>query len=252
MIDVMTGEKQMAQNIYDTAEFFEGYSRLNRSLHGLDGAPEWPAIRARLPKLSGARVVDLGCGFGWFARWARTQGAAYVLGIDLSENMLARARSETADPAIEYAQRDLEHLELADGAFDFAYSSLTFHYIRDFGRVARTVFRTLVPGSRFVFTIEHPAYMAPTQPGWLVKEDGRKVWPLDSYFIEGSRVTDWLAKGVVKQHRTMGTTLNTLISSGFTIRHVEEWHPTPEHIAAHPDWAEELDRPLILLIAAQR
>jgi SAM-dependent methyltransferase len=242
----------VAQNIYDTAKFFEGYSQLNRSLYGLDGAPEWPAIRALLPGLSGARIVDLGCGFGWFARWARTQAAAYVLGIDLSANMLARAQAETADPAIEYVQRDLERLELPDNAFDLAYSSLAFHYIEDFGRLVRTVFHALVPGSHLVFTIEHPVYMAPTQPEWLVKEDGRKVWPLDSYFIEGNRVTDWLAKGVEKQHRTMSTTLNTLISSGFSIKHVEEWHPTPEHIVAHPDWAEELDRPLILLISAQR
>jgi hypothetical protein len=114
------------------------------------------------------------------------------------------------------------------------------------------VFRALVPTSHFVFTIEHPIYMAPTCPGWLVKEDGRTVWPLDSYAVEGKRVTDWIAKGVVKQHRTLGTTLNTLIRTGFTIRHVEEWHPTSEQIAAHPAWVEELDRPMMLLVAAHR
>ncbi|UUZ91779.1 hypothetical protein LJK87_40755 [Paenibacillus sp. P25] len=32
----------MTQNIYDNDEFFQGYSQLNRSVHGLDGAPEWP------------------------------------------------------------------------------------------------------------------------------------------------------------------------------------------------------------------
>ena len=80
------------KNIYDRPDFFEGYSGLARSVKGLDGAPEWPAIRAMLPTLDGRRIVDLGCGFGWFARWARTQGAASVLGLDLSENMLARAQ----------------------------------------------------------------------------------------------------------------------------------------------------------------
>ena len=35
---------RMAQNIYDQPEFFEGYSGLARSVHGLDGAPEWPAM----------------------------------------------------------------------------------------------------------------------------------------------------------------------------------------------------------------
>ena len=38
----------MAQNTCDNPEFFAGYSRLNRSIEGLDGA-EWPALRAPLP-----------------------------------------------------------------------------------------------------------------------------------------------------------------------------------------------------------
>ena len=88
----------MPQNIYDRPEFFDGYSRMDRSVRGLDGAPEWPAMRALLPDLRDKRILDLGCGFGWFARWAVEQGAASVLGVDLSENMLARARAETADP----------------------------------------------------------------------------------------------------------------------------------------------------------
>ena len=56
----------MARNIYDTPDFFAGYSGLNRSLHGLDGAPEWPSIQAMPPDLRGKRVVDLGCGFSRF------------------------------------------------------------------------------------------------------------------------------------------------------------------------------------------
>ncbi|MBN9275079.1 MAG: class I SAM-dependent methyltransferase, partial [Mesorhizobium sp.] len=91
----------MAQNIYDNPEFFAGYSQLSRQVHGLDGAPEWPAIRAMLPVLSGKRVVDLGCGFGWASRWMREQGAARVLGFDLSENMVRRAIADTRDTAVE-------------------------------------------------------------------------------------------------------------------------------------------------------
>jgi 2-polyprenyl-3-methyl-5-hydroxy-6-metoxy-1,4-benzoquinol methylase len=82
----------MAQNIYDHPEFFENYSRLRRSVEGLAGAPEWPALRALLPDLRGLQVVDLGCGFGWFCRWAREQGAARVLGIDVSDRMLVEWR----------------------------------------------------------------------------------------------------------------------------------------------------------------
>src|SRR6204780_2184559 len=90
----------MTQNIYDNPEFFAGYSRLGRSIDGLDGAAEWPALRAMLPDLLGRAVVGLGCGFGWFCRWAREHGATHVLGLDVSERMLARARAETPDAAI--------------------------------------------------------------------------------------------------------------------------------------------------------
>jgi hypothetical protein len=47
----------VAQNIYDQPGFFANYSHLARSVHGLDGAPEWPAIRSLLPNLEGKRVV---------------------------------------------------------------------------------------------------------------------------------------------------------------------------------------------------
>lgn len=242
----------MAQNIYDTPEFFEGYSRMARSVHGLDGAPEWPALRALLPDLQGMRVVDLGCGFGWFSRWARDHGAAHVLGVDLSENMIATAKAKTSDPGVEYTVADLEDLDLPAVSFEFAYSSLAFHYIRDFGRLAGMVFRALVPGSGFVFSIEHPIYMASARPDWLNDGAGGRTWPVDGYANEGPRITDWLAKGVLKQHRTIGTTLNTLIEAGFSIRHVEEWHPAPGQIAENPALAEEMERPMMLLVAARR
>ncbi|CAK7257035.1 MULTISPECIES: class I SAM-dependent methyltransferase [unclassified Shinella] len=241
----------MAQNIYDQPAFFEGYSSLPRSVHGLAGAAEWEAVRALLPDLAGKRIVDLGCGFGWFARHAAEAGAESVLGLDLSENMIARARAETASPAVRYEIADLDRLELPAGAFDFAYSSLAFHYIADFGWLVRTVHAALVPGASFVFTIEHPLYMAPSRPDWA-EIDGRTVWPVDGYLVEGPRTTDWLAKGVVKHHRTLGTTLNALIAAGFSIRHVEEWQPSEVQLAAHPEWQVELNRPMFLLIACER
>jgi SAM-dependent methyltransferase len=241
----------MAQNIYDQPAFFEGYSNLPRSVHGLAGAAEWGSVRALLPDLAGKRIVDLGCGFGWFSRHAAEQGAASVLGLDLSENMIARARTETVSPAVRYEIADLDQLDLPEGGFDFAYSSLAFHYVADFDRLVRSIHSALLPGSSFVFTIEHPIYMAPSKPEWA-EVGGATVWPVDGYLVEGSRTTDWLAKGVVKYHRTLGTTLNALIGAGFVIRHVEEWRPSAAQLAEHPEWQVELNRPMFLLIACDR
>ena len=238
----------MTQNIYDNDAFFSGYSKLPRSVEGLDGAPEWPNLRAMLPAMSGLRVVDLGCGFGWFCRWAREAGAASVLGLDVSENMLARARETTTDKAIVYKRADLERLALPATSFDLVYSSLTLHYLENLGALFGEAHRALVPGGRLVFSAEHPIYTAPTKPAW--SED--KTWPLDRYLEEGPRSTDWLAKGVIKQHRTIGSYLTLLLEAGFTLTHLEEWGPTDQQIAAHPEWAGERQRPPFLLVSARR
>ncbi|MBB1598138.1 bifunctional 2-polyprenyl-6-hydroxyphenol methylase/3-demethylubiquinol 3-O-methyltransferase UbiG [Achromobacter sp. UMC46] len=242
----------MTQNIYDTPEFFDGYSRMARSVHGLDAAPEWPALQAMLPDVRGSRVVDLGCGFGWFCRWAQTQGAAEVVGMDVSQNMLDRARATTPSPQVAYVHADLERLHLPWGRFELAYSSLALHYVEHLADVFAMIHRTLVPGGRFVFSAEHPIYTAPAQPGFVQDATGQRVWPLNQYSLEGPRTTDWLAKGVIKRHRTLATYLNLLIQAGFTIRQVEEWAPSAEQLAAQPALAEEQDRPMMVLVSASR
>ena len=242
----------MTQNIYDNPAFFENYSQLPRSVQGLDGAPEWPSLQALLPDLQGRRIVDLGCGLGWFCRWAQEQRAAEVLGLDVSENMLAQARATTSPGVIRYAIADLEHLQLPAASFDLAYSSLALHYIRDLASLLAMVHCALVPGGQLIFSIEHPIYMAPARPGWSVDTDGRRSWPVNDYLNEGPRTTDWLAKGVIKHHRLMGTTLNLLLQAGFTLTRIEEWSPTDDQIAAQPSLAIERIRPMFLLVAAAR
>lgn len=242
----------MAQNVYDDPDFFAGYSQLHRQTHGLDGAPEWPALRDLLPRLAGQRVVDLGCGFGWAARWMREQGAASVLGLDVSHNMIARAKASTTDSAVAYLVADLDTLDLPAAAFDLAFSSLAFHYVADLVRLAGAIHQALAPGGHLVFSIEHTVYMAATHPHWIADEDGRKTWPVNRYSIEGERRTEWFVKDVLKHHRTLGTTLNTLIDAGFRIRRVVEFAPTTEQIAQRPELVEELERPMMLLVSAQR
>ncbi len=206
---------------------------------------------AMLPDMSGRSVVDLGCGFGWFCRWAANAGAANVLGIDLSTNMLARAAADTADERITYEQLDLDHLVLPAAGFDFAYSSLTLHYLTDLDRLFATVYQSLRPGAGFVFSVEHPICTAPTNPGFVTDEAGLTTWPVNGYLREGPRTTNWLAPGVVKQHRTITNYVRSLLRAGFTLVDLVEWGPSPEQIEDVPEWNVELERPYFLLVAAQ-
>jgi SAM-dependent methyltransferase len=242
----------MAQNIYDNDEFFAGYARLPRSVAGLEGAPEWLALRALLPDLHGRRVLDLGCGYGWFCRWAREAGAAAVLGVELSEKMLARARADTRDAAITYQRADMESLALPGEAFDLVYSSLALHYVEDVGGLMAEIYRSLVPGGSLVFSTEHPIYSAPAAPKWSLDTAGHKIWPVDHYLDEGPRTTNWLAPGVIRHHRTIATTINLLLRVGFAIAHLEEWGPSDAQIAAQPSLADERHRPPFLIVAAKK
>ncbi|MGY6039257.1 class I SAM-dependent methyltransferase [Aeromonas sp. AE23HZ002T15] len=242
----------MSQNIYDNPGFFEGYAQLPRSQQGLAGAPEWPALQAMLPPLGGKRVLDLGCGYGWFCRAVREQGAAETVGIDLSARMLARAAELTQDAGIHYRQGDLSRLDLAGESFDLVYSSLALHYLPEVAPLFAQIHGALGAGGSFVFSVEHPIFTCPQPQGWLVDEEGRRSWPINGYQAEGKRVSNWLADGVIKYHRTLGTYLNALIAAGFEIRHVEDWGPTAEQIAANPALAEEAERPMLLLVSAQK
>jgi len=243
----------MAQNIYDDPAFFAGYSDFPRSRLGLEGTSEWLSLQALLPQIAGKRVVELGCGFGHLSRWLAAAGAADVLGIDLSENMLAAARTTTAQPAVRYERADLETLVLPKGSADLVVSSLALHYIADFTRIAEMVAAALVPGGDFVFSVEHPVYSARAVPEWVAAADGRQAFAIADYSVEGARRTNWIVDGVVKYHRTIATLLNALAAAGFAFRALDEWRPTEAELDAHPDWREtELTRPMFLLIAVEK
>jgi len=241
-----------AQNIYDDPEFLAGYVTLDRQVRGLDGAAEWPTLRSLLPDLAGRRVVDLGCGFGWFSRWANTSGAASVVGRDISTKMLERARADTTAASVEYRRSDLDHLDLAPDSADVVFSSLTLHYVRDLDRLVSTMAGSLAPGGSLVFSVEHPIYSAPTTQEFETGIHGERFWPLDNYLLEGERVRNWFVDGVVKEHRTVATYVNTVIDAGLTIDRIIEWGPTADDVRSRPKLADDRHRPWFLLLRASK
>lgn len=241
-----------SQNIYDDPDFLARYSTLDRQVRGLDGAAEWPDLRSLLPDVSGRQVVDLGCGFGWFSRWAQEHGAASVRGIDISTKMLERARAETAAASVEYRRLDLELLDLDPGSADLVFSSLALHYVRDLDRLLSSVAAALMPGGALVFSVEHPILSAPTSQKFESSEGGNRVWPLDNYLVEGERVRSWFVDGVVKEHRTVATYVNTVIDAGLVVDRIIEWGSSADDIEARPELADDRHRPWFLLLRATK
>lgn len=242
----------MKENKYDQEVFFQKYSGMLRSQMGLAGAGEWRELQKLLPDFAGKRVLDLGCGYGWHCRYALEQGAASVLGTDLSEKMLEQARARNSGDGIIYRRAAMEDLDFPAGSFDVALSSLAFHYVRDFTPLAENIFCWLTDGGAFVFSVEHPVFTAQGSQEWFYGENGEIMhFPVDNYYIEGVRDAVFLGERVKKYHRTLTTYLDTLLRSGFRLERVVE-PPPPEDMLDLPGVRDELRRPMMLLVSARK
>lgn len=238
--------------VYDEEVFFEAYAKMDRSRLGLAGAGEWHQFRCLFPELTGRRVLDLGCGYGWHCRYAANQGAKEVLGIDLSRRMIEQAREKNSGPGITYRVCGLEEYEYPEEEFDCVISNLVMHYLRDLGGIFHKIFRTLKPGGAFLLNMEHPVFTAGVGQEWVYGEDGRPLyWPVDQYFMPGERMTRFLGQEVKKEHHTLTQILGGLLRAGFEIRAVEEAMP-PEEMMELPGMKDELRRPMMLLVRADK
>ena len=244
----------MKENKYDDDVFFDKYSHMDRSVLGLSGAGEWPALQALLPDFRGKRVLDLGCGFGWHCQYAIEQGARSAVGVDISAKMLSEAcRQNRYGDAVRYLELPIEDIAFPPESFDCVLSSLAFHYLADFDEIAAKVYALLSAGGDFVFSVEHPIFTAYGSQDWIYTSEGEiDHFPVDHYFEEGPRQAIFLGETVLKYHRTLTTYLNALLSSGFTLTAVVEPTPAPEQLAKQPELRQELRRPMMLLVACHK
>lgn len=242
------------QNIYDNPTFFEGYSRLRERAVNANNLFEIPALTALLPELDGRAVLDLGCGTGERCVEYARRGAAKVVGIDISERMLAEARRKNSHPRVEYRRLPMEEIGTLDGPFDVVASSLAIHYVADYAGVAAAVYGLLNPGGIFVFSQEHPMNSCFTAgERWTKNEKGEKIFAnISNYSVDGERETTWFVDGVKKYHRTFSTVVNTLVEAGFAVEKLVEPVPTPEMAREYPDYADLLHKPDFLLVRVRK
>ena len=146
----------------------------------------------------------------------------------------------------------MEDLDFPAGSFDIVFSSLAFHYVKDFCGLLENIGRFLTPGGDFVFSVEHPVFTAYGSQDWYYDEKGEILhFPVDHYFEEGERQAVFLGEPVTKYHRTLTTYLNGLLQGGFELLGVVEPEP-PEDMLDIPGMRDELRRPMMLLVKARK
>ncbi|RXK17649.1 bifunctional 2-polyprenyl-6-hydroxyphenol methylase/3-demethylubiquinol 3-O-methyltransferase UbiG [Macrococcus sp. DPC7161] len=243
----------MDSNIFDDTSFFEKYSEMERSKHGLEAAGEWSSFKEMMPSLKGAHVLDLGCGYGWHLEYAATEGAERIVGVDISEKMLKRAAEQPHADQFTLIHSPIEDVEFESHEFDVVMSSLALHYLPSFKDVVEIVRDCLTINGTFIFSVEHPVYTAEGSQDWYYDASGQKAfWPVDDYYSEGERETDFLGEKVRKYHRTLSHYIQVLLDNEFSIKGIDEPIPTQEMLDQHPEMKDELRRPMMLIISARR
>ncbi|MBL9120736.1 MAG: arsenite methyltransferase [Phycisphaerae bacterium] len=106
---------------------------------------------------AGEVVLDLGSGGGFdcFIAGAKVGPTGRVIGVDMTAEMLAKARQNTAHyrsrtglDNVEFRLGEIEHLPLADGSVDVVISNCVLNLSPDKSRVWREIARVLRPGGR--------------------------------------------------------------------------------------------------------
>jgi malonyl-CoA O-methyltransferase len=145
------------------------------------------AMRALLPELHGATVVDVGCGTGRYLELARAAGAARLVGIDPSAEMLEEVRV----PAARLVRSGVEALPLRPATADVAICALALGHVRSLRRAFGELARVTRVGGMLLCSELHPIGAA---LGWrrTFSAQGRRFAVQDA----GHSIKDWLTASV--------------------------------------------------------
>lgn len=214
----------------DIAEWYDAWV----GPHSMAEDAFFPAVEALMGDVAGRRICDLACGQGRVARHLADRGAS-VVGIDLSEKLLAIARrhEEARHRGIEYLHADARNLEgVEDAMFDGVLCHMALMDIPELAPTLRSVARVLRPGGWFVLSILHPCYHT-ARSGESELPEG-SVRTIGRYFEEGHWRSDTRPGPPGKvgaYHRMLSTYLNALSDAGLTLERASE-------PSSHPDVAD--------------
>jgi 2-polyprenyl-3-methyl-5-hydroxy-6-metoxy-1,4-benzoquinol methylase len=174
-----------------------------------------PTILRMLGDVRGLRVLDAGCGHGYFSRMLAARGAE-VVGVEPTDSLLAYAQEKERElgHGVTYVQAELTR-QLPDlgGPFDAVVCSMVLPAIPDWQTAMRACVQALRPGGLFVFSLNHPAFEQ-LWATWREHGEYRTRRYLAEYEIPQTYAPDF--------HRPISAYLNELAALGCHLRELAE------------------------------
>jgi ubiquinone/menaquinone biosynthesis C-methylase UbiE len=163
------------------------------------------AILDNLPSTRSARVLDLGCGKGRFARQVERAGYR-VVGVDVSSRMLEQSRG------LNRVKASARRLPFDDSSFDAVFAIETLEHVRDIAEVVREARRVLRPGGRFIVIDKNMRSLDARRPWlpsvlikWIDERRGRWMYPVGGPVRERWFVTSALTRLLKNQFASVST-----------------------------------------------
>jgi SAM-dependent methyltransferase len=219
--------KEKAQK--DWNQFAENYQAFRGEPGTYNELVEIPAMLGLIGDVRRKKVLDAGCGYGYYSILLAEKGAT-VTGIDVSEKMvkLAKDNANKASAQCQFFVCDMQDLSMfASNTFDTVISSIVVSYVDNLEKAFSEVFRVLKHNGVFAFSENHPILKG----SWEKDNEGRRLhWNIDNYFERSVRTTEWLLQSgrVFKTsslHRIVQDYFDALISSGFVVEKLLEPEP---------------------------
>jgi len=152
-------------------------------------------LRAMLPALDGATVLELGCGSG--RNTEALVAAEEVTAIDLSVEMLARARARIGADHVHFAAHDLtQPLPVPDASIDVVVISLVLEHIEEVATIYAEVGRVLRLGGQALVLELHPVRQQIGKRAHFERDDGAVVSAPAFLHPVGDHVSAALAAGL--------------------------------------------------------
>ncbi len=164
-----------------------GLGRIAKGLFGPGMEDEQVIARRMLSMSADDRVLDIACGTGNFSRsFARAVGSdGLVIGVDVSETMLARAVTDTRaarlDGVLAYVRASVLELPFEPGSFDGVCCFAALHLFEDPFAALERMLATLRPGGRIAIFTSVRSRFAPLRPldGLIAPVSGMKMFEPD-------------------------------------------------------------------------
>lgn len=220
-----------------------------------------PAMHKATPNLKGKTALAIGCGDGGELNYLKKKGAYKVVGIDSSKHMVAAARLNA--PWAEIHEMSADRLNFKPESFDFVYSDLAVHYVKDIRKVFSGVYKILKEGGTFLFSTTHPIEdtLATVTAGrnelrvlGYSKING-KLDKVYGNYLDFRKIKNkwWGEDEVIFYYTPLSDIINEAIHIGFSIKQVLEPKPVSAMRRYYPDFYRRMTKlPFILILSLKK